>query len=120
MDRDLAELRYNLGNLWLEADDPAPAAEAFREALRLKPDWVPAHHNLALALTRLGRAAEAIPHHRAITRAEPLSPQAHLNLALTLAEAGRPEEARNSAATALRLQPGLQSAQRLLMRLEGR
>ena len=117
---DLAELRYNLGNLWLEADDPAPAAEAFREALQLKPDWVPAHHNLALALTRLGRAAEAIPHHRAITRAEPLSPQAHLNLALTLAEAGRPEEARNSAATALRLQPGLQAAQRLLMRLEGR
>ncbi|MFM9078700.1 MAG: tetratricopeptide repeat protein, partial [Opitutaceae bacterium] len=82
--------------------------------------WVPAHHNLALVLNRLGRPVEAIPHHEAIVRAEPLSPQAHLNLALTLAAAGRLDEARASAAAALRLQPGLEAARQLLTRLERR
>ncbi len=114
---DLAELRYNLGNLWLEAGENESATAAFAEALRLRPGWVPAHHNLALALSRLGRMAEAVPHHEAITRAEPRSAQAHLNLALALVAAGRHAEARASATMALRLQPGLEPARRLLARL---
>jgi len=62
--------------------------------------------------------AEAVPHHEAITRAEPRSAQAHLNLALALAASGRNAEARASASTALRLQPGLEPARRLLAQLE--
>ena len=47
---EVAELRYNLGSIRLELVQNAAAAEAFGEALRLRPGWPQAHHNLGLAL----------------------------------------------------------------------
>ncbi len=50
-DRELAPAaHYNLGNARLAAGDAAGAAEAFRQALRLRPDDQDAKYNLELAL----------------------------------------------------------------------
>ncbi|HEX3552039.1 MAG TPA: VWA domain-containing protein [Thermoanaerobaculia bacterium] len=50
-DRELAPAaHYNLGNARLAAGDAAGAAEAFKQALRLRPDDQDAKYNLELAL----------------------------------------------------------------------
>jgi tetratricopeptide (TPR) repeat protein len=46
----------------LELNHPAEAADQFTEALRLNPNAPGAHYHLALALVRLGKPQEALPH----------------------------------------------------------
>ena len=48
--------------------ETARGVDAFREALRLQPNHAEAHRNLAVALDRQGRAAEAISHYRLFLR----------------------------------------------------
>jgi Ca-activated chloride channel family protein len=48
-----AQAWYNLGNAFFDAEQWQQAVEAYKEALRLKPDDVDAKHNLELALQRL-------------------------------------------------------------------
>jgi Ca-activated chloride channel family protein len=48
-----AQAWYNLGNAFFDAEQWPQAVEAYKEALRLKPDDVDAKHNLELALQRL-------------------------------------------------------------------
>ena len=52
----------NLGLAILELNHPREAADQFAEALRLNPDAPGAHYHLALALVRLGKPQEALPH----------------------------------------------------------
>lgn len=54
-----AELWCNYGTILLHHDEPAPAVQALRQALTRQPRLLPARRNLALALYRLGRNAEA-------------------------------------------------------------
>jgi len=44
---------YNLGNAYFDAEQWAPAIEAYKEGLRLAPDDMDAKHNLELALQNL-------------------------------------------------------------------
>ena len=48
-----------IGALALAGEDPQRAAEAFARAVEADPEYADAHHNLAVALERLGRAEEA-------------------------------------------------------------
>jgi arylsulfatase A-like enzyme/Flp pilus assembly protein TadD len=64
----------NLGSLALEAGDMAKAAEFLRAALRIDPDLHQARFNLARALARQGRRADAIE--EAETLLQRLPPQA--------------------------------------------
>jgi len=48
-----------VGALALAGDDPQRAAEAFARAVEADPEYADAHHNLAVALERLGRSEEA-------------------------------------------------------------
>ncbi|MBR46612.1 MAG: hypothetical protein CMM31_09080, partial [Rhodospirillaceae bacterium] len=53
-------MHNNLGTVWRDLRRVAEAAEAFRGALSLKPDFVKAHNNLGHALFDLGELDEAI------------------------------------------------------------
>lgn len=48
------EAWFSLGTVRVFLGQHAPAAEAFREALRLKPDHTLASHNLGICLKSLG------------------------------------------------------------------
>lgn len=52
--------RMNIGNLALEGGRLAEAEAAYREVLRLAPDYDGAHHNLGVALRRQGRLYESV------------------------------------------------------------
>jgi len=63
---------HNLGRLLARTPDGLPAAIVQYEAtLRLKPDHARAHYALGVALLRVGRNAEAVPHFEAAIRLEP-------------------------------------------------
>lgn len=52
----------NLGMSMLNANDNTQALEVLTKAVALAPDLPEAHHNIALALAKLGRPEEAISH----------------------------------------------------------
>jgi tetratricopeptide (TPR) repeat protein len=78
----------------------------YEEALRLKPaDYPEAHNNLAIALARSGRDAEALTHLAAAVGLSPAYAEAHFNLGLVLTRLGRVGEAIGAFDQALRLDP---------------
>jgi tetratricopeptide (TPR) repeat protein len=68
--REYAPALTNLGNMALEAGDVDKAVELYRRAIVSSPDYPGAHHNLAVALRRQGRLAEAVSEQRAAARLE--------------------------------------------------
>ena len=83
----------------------AEAIVQYKEALRLKPDFVAARFNLANTLDLAGRAEEAIGQYEEALRIEPNFPEGRDNLANTLAAEGRISEAIEQYEAALRLRP---------------
>ena len=69
------------------------AVEQYRKALEIRPGYSLAHNNLALALERQGRDAEAVRSFEQALEGEPSIPAIRLNLARTLARLGRTREA---------------------------
>jgi Flp pilus assembly protein TadD len=59
MDTQAATLATNTGAKQLRQGDVNPAIEQFRNALKLAPDYAPAHYQLALALERKGDLDQA-------------------------------------------------------------
>ena len=74
------------GKLAFNAGDYLAAADAFREALKAKPDSVRAHINLASALGMLGQKSEAIEHYNQAIKLEEKSATAHYNLGVLYLE----------------------------------
>ncbi|RDI97591.1 hypothetical protein DVT68_14950 [Dyella solisilvae] len=56
---DRPESHFDLGLVYVERGDMASAEQAFRHALRLQPDFVPAYVNLADMYRAMGREQEA-------------------------------------------------------------
>ena len=54
-----ADAHYGLGNALSDSGRKEEAVLEFREAIRLKPDYLVAHNNLAVALYFTGRYTEA-------------------------------------------------------------
>jgi tetratricopeptide (TPR) repeat protein len=50
----------NLGNMALEGGDPASAEKLYRQATALNGDYAGAHHNLGVALRKLGRLNDSV------------------------------------------------------------
>ncbi len=50
----------NLGNMALEGGDPASAEKLYRQAIALSGDYAGAHHNLGVALRKLGRLNDSV------------------------------------------------------------
>jgi tetratricopeptide (TPR) repeat protein len=81
IDKDLAEAKVSLGFSALVYRRDYPEAEKqFQEAVRLRPDYAPAHQFYAYYLTAMGRMKEAIQERQVARDLDPLSPL--LNAAL--------------------------------------
>jgi len=87
---------------------PVNRATGFEEPANLRYNN---EYNLAVALSRLGRDAEAVVHLNAALSILPTSAEAHNDLAILLARQGRPDEAINHYETALRVRPGWAEAE---------
>lgn len=87
-----ADAQLALGNALVRAGREAEAVAHFRASLELKPA-ADAHYNLAVALSALGRGAEAEQQLRAAVAADPGLTVARRRLALMMAQAGRLPEA---------------------------
>ena len=100
-----AEQLVGVGNQHLVAKQYDQAVDAYRQALKLKPDLAAAHHGLGSVYINLGRNAEALEHLRAAARLDPENPVVHLNLGLNLANLRRGDEALLELNEAKRLSP---------------
>ena len=81
------------------------ALEHYEEAVRLKPDYIEAQHNLGIMLTGSGRWQEAIEHLKQALQLNPEDSVAHNHLGIALAETGRPQEAIEHYKKAVQLKP---------------
>ncbi len=103
---------------WFEiglANDSSPgtlekAADAYRHALELSPDWIEAHINLGTTLYQLQRMEESRRHFAAATALEPSNPLAHFNLGCVLEQLGEPDAAIEHLRRAVALAPNLSDA----------
>lgn len=68
---DAAEFQSTLASLYYSRQDFASAERAFREAIRIRPDYALARANLAVLLINRGAMAEAAFQFQAAMRAEP-------------------------------------------------
>jgi len=100
-----ATTEYNLGYVLQGQGKTAEAEQHFEKALRLNPDFIPAHFNLALILTTVRNFPGAIAHYEAVLRLRPDYAEAHSNLAGVLLQIGKPEEAIAHYENALELNP---------------
>jgi tetratricopeptide (TPR) repeat protein len=83
------------------------AAEALREAIRLKPDFAQAHTNLGAVLREAGDLPGAVAAHREAIRLKPGYSKAHSNLGAALYESGDPAGGVAAFREAIRLKPDL-------------
>jgi DNA-binding transcriptional MerR regulator len=94
----------------LEADDPAAAEAAYRQALALDPDLADAHLNLGRLLHEGGNPAAAEAHYRQALAVDPDDALAAYNLGVALQDQQRPRDAADSYERALGLDPTLADA----------
>ena len=83
---------------------PGDAVDAYREALKLDPESVLAHYNLASTFARSGQYAEAEGHFRAILEIEE-STQVYTGLGFVLWQQGKAEESAASLRQAIATDP---------------
>ncbi|MBV8199273.1 MAG: tetratricopeptide repeat protein [Acidobacteria bacterium] len=94
----------------LEADDPAAAEAAYRQALAIDPDLADAHLNLGRLLHEGGDPAAAEAHYRKALAVDPDDALAAYNLGVALQDQRRPREAAEAYEQALGLDPTLADA----------
>jgi tetratricopeptide (TPR) repeat protein len=79
--------------------------QAYKQAIRLKPDIAEAHYNIGLAYGKLGRLEEEIQAYKQAIRLKPDYAKAHLNLGAAYGSLDRNEEEIQALKQAIRLKP---------------
>ena len=97
---DWFELGYEL-----ELNEPEQARDAYRRALELNPDHVPARVNLGRLLHERKQVKLAEVHYRLALAGEPDNTTALFNLGVALEDLGRLDEAAQTYETAVRCEP---------------
>jgi tetratricopeptide (TPR) repeat protein len=77
----------------LEADDPAEAESAYREAIARAPDYVDPYLNLGCLLCEAGKCEAAVQLYREALQHRPDEPLLHFNLAIALEDMQHAQEA---------------------------
>ena len=95
----------NLGIALREKGKVDDAIAAYREAIRLKPEWATAHYNLGIELYSKGEVDAAVAALREAIRLEPDYANAHYNLGVALGKKGEVDAAIAAYREATRLQP---------------
>jgi tetratricopeptide (TPR) repeat protein len=96
---------YNAGIDIYKKGNLDEAIAKWREAIRLKPDYVKALNNLGVALRKQGKPEEAIAAYREAIRLKPDYAEAHYNLGLVFGKQEKFEEAITAYREAIRLKP---------------
>ncbi len=107
-------LHFELGNLALHRQQWLEAAEHYRTAVALKPDFAVAHYNLGLCQRQLGNRSGAIESLRQAVRYMPGNYPAHRDLAELLIDQGDWESALPHVQIAARMAPNDPGVGRLL------
>jgi tetratricopeptide (TPR) repeat protein len=81
------------------------SAQAYRQALKIKPDLAQAHYGLGLAFARLQRYQEAVSSFQAALRYEPEWAKAHKDLGVAYLKLKRWPQAAKAFKTSLHYQP---------------
>ena len=102
-----------LGCVYLEQNRLSEAAEAFREAISLKPGWTDPHFNYGRLLKKLGQDDSALAEFRKAVEVGPVNATARLYLAQELANHGDKSGAEVQYRQSILLAPSL-TAQRNL------
>jgi tetratricopeptide (TPR) repeat protein len=85
---------YNaIGITYLEQAQYKPAVNAFRESIRVAPDWAYPRHNLALTYIEMGDNVAAEAEYRAAIERTPEHPYLYYNLGVLLQRINRRAEA---------------------------
>ena len=100
-----ADAHVNCGFALWQMGQVNDALAHFYEALRVKPDYIPAHTNLVNLFLGSGDYDRAITQSHELLKLTPHSPQAYTNLALALFNKGRYDQAIANFQTAIKLDP---------------
>lgn len=100
-----AELNYFLGIALDERGQTDRAKEAYREAIRLKPDYADVYYNLGVVMAEQGGSAEAMKDYRRAIEIDPDYSAAYYNLGALLQSQGKLDEAIWNYYQTLRVQP---------------
>lgn len=96
---------FNLGNVMQAHNRPAAAAECFRQAIAMQPDYVEAHNNLGNALRALKDHEAAVHAFCNVINLDPQHGQAYNNLGNTLMELDELDAAIEAYRQAIELTP---------------
>ncbi len=102
-----AGLYNDLGNLFYLADRTEEAEDAYREGIRLDPEFIPIRYNLALLLHQSNRPRRAEQEYRWVLKTMPDHAWSHYQLGVLFYERGRRAAAIRSYARSMRLDPRL-------------
>ncbi len=100
---------YNLGLIAQTRGLTDEAAAKYGQALAVDPGFAPAMFNLAIIRAEQGSVDEAIALYRSVIEANPADANAHLNLGFLLIDSGERKEGKQELATAVQLDPSLES-----------
>jgi Tfp pilus assembly protein PilF len=116
-----ARYRVGLGTQYYQRGDLEHAAREFEAALQHRPDFAPAHNNLAFVLVKQGRELERARRHvEAALAADPGNADYLTTLATLELQQGRLPQARTALEAALRQRPQAADARRALAELQRR
>jgi predicted O-linked N-acetylglucosamine transferase (SPINDLY family) len=100
----------NLGSALNEQSRLDDAVAAYREAIRLKPDFAEAHCNLGVSLRNQGKLTQAVAAYRRAIHLKPDLVEAHVSLGNALREDGKLDNAVAACRMALRIKGDLAAA----------
>jgi len=100
---------YNLGLIHQTEGRLGAAAENYGFAISIDPEFGPALFNLATVKTALGETDAAADLYRQVLKINPDNAAAHLNLGFLLVDSGKRKEGKAELATAVQLDPTLES-----------
>lgn len=84
---------FNQGILLLRQNKCEEAVDKFRQSLAIEPDLAPAHHGLAMSLSKLGRNDEALAEFQKSVALDPLQAAAWLSMGALYQSTGKVDEA---------------------------
>ena len=86
------------------------AVEAYKQAIRIKPDYAEAHYNLGFSYDELGLCREAVEAYKQAIRIKPDYAEAHYNLGVSYGKLGLYREAVEAFKQAIRIKPDFAEA----------
>jgi tetratricopeptide (TPR) repeat protein len=104
----------NLGNAYDDLGRRADAIDAYKQAIRIKPDYAQAHYNLGLAYGNLGRCTDAIDAFKQAIKIKPDYAWAYCNLGFAYGKLGCWPEAIEAYKQAIRIKPDYAEAHKNL------